>query len=329
MAQAPLSPVRAGSASATLAWSTADLLPWLVRWLTAAALVDWLVTRTVTRLAIFMPKSPPMIAVYQGMNWLGLVGSTVAGLTALAVVALIAVEEVRSRCGLWLAAMLVGLAGLALAAPVLPAGSWLPAAHGLTLLALVGLAVRSLRLEEGWSRRLAALLPGLAMLSAALYQAGPTLYVLLRLPGPPRWGMPLFHLGEVLVLLAAGALWWAYGRGASPRQWLVAALLPLLFLGAYRAAPAMTATLVVWSHGLTLSLAAWWYALALWLFGVTVLNARQHSPSIAVALLLLLAAGYAPQLTAQLCFGLVALWLLAQPAAAGQERSSTGPLRTL
>ncbi|MCS6844449.1 MAG: hypothetical protein NZ528_09055 [Caldilineales bacterium] len=319
MARMPLAPVRAGSLPAgertdrEAARTRSALLPTLLALLVAAALVDWLVTRTLTRLAIFVPKTPPMITAYQGLNWLGLAGSTLAGLAALAVVVLIAVREGRSRQGLWLAVALTGLAGLTVLVPLLPAGSWLPAIHGLTLLALGGLAVRSARLNGGWPRRLAALLPALAMLAAALSQAGPILYSLLRLPGPPRWGLPLFHLGEALVLLGALALWWAYGRGAARRYWLAAALPALLFLLAYRAAPAMTATIVVWSHGLTLSLAAWWYALALWLFGATVLRSlhgRHSSPPTAVALLLLAAAGYAPQLTAQLCFGLIALWLL-------------------
>ncbi len=69
-------------ASRTLA-RTATAPPFLAL-LTAAALADWLVTRTATRLAIFIPKTPEMIAGYQWLNWIGQFGSTLGALTALA-----------------------------------------------------------------------------------------------------------------------------------------------------------------------------------------------------------------------------------------------------
>ena len=49
-------------------WRVMDFLPTLWVLLAAAALVDWLVTRTVTRFAIFIPKTPAMITGYQALT---------------------------------------------------------------------------------------------------------------------------------------------------------------------------------------------------------------------------------------------------------------------
>ena len=58
----------------------ADAWSLTVRWLVWAALADWLVTRTLTRSAIFMPKTPAVIAVYQALTLAGqaMVGGSVS-----------------------------------------------------------------------------------------------------------------------------------------------------------------------------------------------------------------------------------------------------------
>lgn len=280
------------------------LLPWLV----AAALVDWLVTRTLTRLAIFVPKTPAMITGYQWLNWLGLAGSTMAAFLALLGVGAIVVIEWRVRRAWWLALPMAGLATITVLAPFFPPATWLPGYALLTVMVLLTLSWRIVRTQVSATVRLALSLPVLAMIAAALYQAAPTLYALLRWSGPPAWGLPLFRAGEGLVLLGAVALWWAYGRGADRRSWLAGGLLASLFAATYLAMPAMTATIVVWSHGLTLTLPWWLYAAALLLFAVTVIHAlRSGRRSVAYALLLLAAAGYAPQLSSQFWFGVIAL----------------------
>jgi len=68
-------------------------LPSLFRWLTLAALADWLITRTLTRSAIFMPKSPPVIAVYQALTVIGQLAFTLTALVALIVIGWIAFHE--------------------------------------------------------------------------------------------------------------------------------------------------------------------------------------------------------------------------------------------
>jgi hypothetical protein len=290
-----------------------DFFATLAPWLITAALVDWLVTRTITRFAIFIPKTPEMITGYQWLNWLGLAGSTMAAFLALLGVGAIVVIEWRVRRAWWLALPIAGLAMITVLAPFFPPAIWLPGYALLAVMVLLALSWRIVRTRASATVRLALWLPVLAMLAAALYQAAPTLYALLRWSGPPAWGLPLFRAGEGLVVLGAVALWWAYGRGADRRSWLAGGLLATLFTAAYLATPAMTATIVVWSHGLTLTLPWWLYAAALLLFGVTVIHAlRSGRRSVAYALLLLAAAGYAPQLSSQFWFGVIGLWLLSE-----------------
>ena len=298
-----------------------DFLAALLSFLVAAALVDWWVTRTLTRFAIFIPKTPIMITGYQWVNWLGLAGSTVAALLALLGVLYIVAAEWRARRA-WLALVMMGLATLTVLAPFLPPATWLPSYYLLMVTVLLTIGWRVVSKKSPKDLRLALLLPVLAMLAAALYQAAPTLYGLLRWPGPPAWGLPLFRLGEGLVMLGAFALWWAYGQDADRWSWLIGGVFAFCFAAAYLAAPAMTATIVVWSHGLTLSLPWWLYAITLLLYIVTVIhNLRSGQRIVAWALLLIAAAGYAPQLSSQFWFGVIGLWLLVET---GQNRYAEG-----
>lgn len=121
-----------------------------------------------------------------------------------------------------------------------------------------------------------------------------------------------FYAGELLVLAAAGGLWWVYGRGAARRTWLVAALVMLVFAIPRLLNPAMTGILAIWSTGLTLYLPWPLYAVALWLVGVAILhNLRGNQPA-GWAILLLVAGGLAPQLSTHAFYGVVALWWLVE-----------------
>ena len=297
--------------------STAGVPDWLWRLLVVTALLDWLVTRTAARFAIFMPKTPAMVVGYQALTWLGQAASTVAALTAWLCAGYLVVAAWRTGRGRVLATLGAALAVLSLVAPFLAPARWLPGYYLLALAVLLALTVHILRTQASRVARLAVLLPALAMVAAVLYQAAPTFYAIMHWPGPPTWGLPLFRAGEMLVVLGAGLLWWVYGRGADRRSWLYGGIPALLFGVGYLAAPAMTATIAIWSHGVTLSLPWWSYAAALWLVGVTVAwNLRGGRRAVAWGLLLLVAAGYAPQLSSQYWFGVLALWLLVETACA-------------
>lgn len=293
---------------ATLESEAVPPLLWL---LVLAGLTDWLVTRTLTRFAIFLPKTPAMITGYQILGWVGQIASTLAALLALATLFWIAHAEWRTQRNQWLGVWIAALGLLSLIFLLLPPGNWLLAYHLLAACILVTLGGAALRTPAPIAIRTARLLPVLAMTAALLHQAAPTLYTALRLPGPPLASTHLFQIGEMLVVAGAIALWWAYGRDTEARDWAVGALSALPFAAAYLYTPAMTATIVIWSTGLTLFLPWWVYAVALGLTAVAVVRQwRLGEQSIACAILLLAASGYAPQLSTQFFFGLIATWLL-------------------
>ncbi|MCS7038640.1 MAG: hypothetical protein NZP34_03460, partial [Caldilineales bacterium] len=282
-----------------------SLLPLLV----LAAVGDWLITRTLTRAFIFMPKPDGLLAVYHALNRLGRALTTLtAWLAWLALLWLVFVLWQRRER---ITAVLLG--GFALWHGLFmmrPPGSWLLVGQALGLLVVGALAARAVRLPDSQAR-LAVLFPAAALIAAALYQIGPTLAAWQGQPEPPVWSLVGFRGGEILVVLGAGALWWAYGRGARHRHAVFAAAPAVGFSAAFLAAPAMTAVLTVWSTGLTLFLPWPVYALALWLAGVTALVNWRRRPGLSAAVLLLAAAGYAPQLNTQWFLALVALFLLA------------------
>lgn len=274
--------------------------------LVLAAVGDWLITRTLTRAFIFMPKPVGLVAVYQGLSRLGQ-GLTV--LTAwLAWAALFGLVVILWQRRARITAGLVGAFALwHLLFLLRPPGHWLLLGQALGLLVILAFLTGAARLTDG-KARLAASVPAAALAAAALYQIGPTLAAFRGEPEPPAWSMFGFRIGEILVLLGAGALWWAYGRNARLRHRVLAAVPALGFSGAFLAAPTMTAVLAVWSTGLTLFLPWPVYALALWLTGVMVLANRQRRPWLSMAVLFLATAGYAPQLNIQWFLALIALF---------------------
>lgn len=303
----------------------------LLRWLVAAATFDWLVTRTLTRAAIFMPKPPLLLLVYQGLGLAGQVALALATLLALSVLSWIAWQSWQTQHAVGLPLALWGQAGLSLlfllAAPV----GWLALlGHFIYLLAIILCIRLGLSTPNGAAgaypgRWFACFLPALALISGRLHQALPAWYALWRWPGPAPLTELFFNLGELAVVLTPLVLWWVYGRGAGWQRGLAAALPALAFSGAHWHNAAMTGIMAVWSMGLTLYLPWPVYALTLWCAAVTVLvTLRQRDYPVGWAILLLAAGGYAPQLSVQAFLGLIALWLLAD----WSRQGATYPLAT-
>jgi len=320
------------------AWPGVSLYPSLVRWLALAALADWLIARTLARMAIFMPKPPALAVVYQFLGLAGGLATSLTALLGLITLGWIAWREWRAGAA-WLAPVLLSLIALSLVWLVVPASSWfLVATHWLGLLAI------GLILARGWGqspeilshlRLPVLLLPAMAFLAGRLYQAVSALYSAMSWPGPSFMASGLFYLGEALIVLSAVGLWWAYGSGASTRMWLVASFPALIFCAMHLVNPAMTGVLAIWSTGMTLFLPWPLYAASLWLVGVAVLASLRRGDPAGPAILLLAAGGYAPQLSAQVFVFLIALWLLASPEAqpgaaplAAQAQSTDNSLAT-
>ncbi len=306
----------------------------LMRWLVFSALADWLVTRTLARLAIFMPKSSVLLRFYQGLTWAGTLASTLAALLTLSAVLWLAWHSRRSGRGLFSFILLLA-AALNLAFLIALPKGW--ALLGFYLVLFIWLIWQAWEIwvnVQEMGQRLVYLLPGLALLLGLLHHVDQALYAALHLPGPAPISGGLFNLGEILAILSPVGLWWASKR--TPRRTDLAvytwALLPALaFSLFYWRNPSMAGVLSIWSTGLTLYLPWPLYALSLWLAGVIVLKNWGEKPALTWAVLLLAAGGYAPQLSTQAFWGLIGLGLLAAPpgltagARAGTEAVAGAP----
>lgn len=296
------------------------------KWLAVAAVVEWLLVRTVTRAAIHVPKPPMVIAVYTAVNQIGLVSAAFMALLAFALLLWLA-WQMRQTVILPLA--LIGLAVLSALFLFKIPPVWLALTYQLLAIIVIILIVSSgfwQRIAEterkmrGWGTAV-VLFPACALLAGLLVQLLPNLYTLLGWSGPPPFTKLLFNVGEVFVVGSVLVWWWQYGRSRSRQHWLIATVPAFLFVLTFWRDPAMTGILTIWSTGLTLFLPWPVYALALWLAGVTVLANWQVQPAIAYAILLLISAGYAPQLSSQLFCALIAVWQLGRPFPMTQTHS--------
>ena len=200
-----------------------------------------------------------------------------------------------------------------------PAG-WVAVGYHLLLGGIfLGLGGTAWRPSVRTGRALALGVSALALLARELYQAVPPVYQAMRLPGPPGFNQAILMAAELLVLLSVAALWGAYGRTKAWRTWITAALPALGLAVFWLVNPSMLGILTIWSVGLTLYLPWPVYALALWMAGMLVLKARKDGNPAGWAVLLLLAGGFNPQLSAQALLGVVALWLLARTEGEGES----------
>src|SRR3990172_2603533 len=85
-------------------------LPVFFRWLVLAAFVDWLVMRTLTRTAIFMPKPPPVILLYQVVGFAGQVVAALTGLLVMIVLSWLAWRVFRDTASYFIPAACLGAA---------------------------------------------------------------------------------------------------------------------------------------------------------------------------------------------------------------------------
>ena len=289
-----------------------DRMPPFLRWLSIAALADWLVTRTLARSAIFMPKSQPLLLVYQTLTLGGQLASVLSALLALLGVGWLA-WRLRGELKGLISLVLLSLTAISLVTMAIPPSNLAQAATQLLgLAAIFWIGLHAWRQATNPTQQAAVLLPGLALLIGRVYQTSQVVNAALDLADPPANALIFFNLGELLAVLSPIGIWWAFrrvGRGGLS-LYLWSGIPALLFVAGYFLNPSMTGILAIWSSGLTLYLPWPLYALSLWLFGFVLLAAWKQGSPAGVALLLLAAGGHAPQLSTQLFFGLVGLSLL-------------------
>lgn len=282
---------------------------WL-NWLVWAAGADWLLARTLARSAIFMPKSPAVLGVYQALTTLGQVAGVLSALLALLAVLRLAWSRRRRARGL-ISLGLAGLAGLSSLFLFAPSAGWMHLLYQALFLGVIAVqGWQAFASYENKDLRMAFLFPWAALCTGGLYQVVQALYTAAHWPGPPRFTFQLFNAGELFAVLTPIALWWVVGRKAR-RAFYLWALLPAVgFTGLYLSVSSMAGILAIWSTGLSLYLPWPLYAAAIWLAGVTLLACRKEGNPAGAALFLLAAGGYTPGLSSQAFLGLLALDLL-------------------
>lgn len=290
-------------------------VPILLRGLTWAALIDWLIGRTFTRSAIFMPKSTGMIVVFQTLSVVAQLAATLTSLLALGALIWIAWEEWQTRRKIVLPLALVGCAGFSLFFLfVAPTGGWAILEHGMSLavITLLTVRLRSATASKQWPLFFIAF----TLMISELYQLTPSIYEALHWSGPPAWTTTLFNFGELLAVLSPIGLWWAFRSKDDRRSSYAFALIPTLAVSIlHYLDPATTGIMAIWSVGLTLYLPWPIYGLSLWLASVTAITSARRGTAAGWVVLLLAAGGYAPQLSTQAFLGIIALWLIVQHTA--------------
>jgi len=289
--------------------------PDLLRWLALAALAEWLIGRSLTRAAIYIPKSAPMLAAFRGLTLVGQMALSLASLLAL--VALVAIAF-RGRRNLALSILLSSLVAASLVAMVVPLGGWGALLYHAATLIVVGLLVK-VHLDRPATRRerWAVGVTALALATAHFYLLVPPAGEALGLAGPSSLAIPLFATAELLFALTPLALWYAFGRTAPRWAWAVAILVVAAFAGMRLSQPSMVGILAMWSSGLSMYLPWPLYALSLAFAVVTVVAGARPRHPVGWAVILFAAAGNAPQLSTQAFYGVIALWALvtAEPLA--------------
>ena len=173
--------------------------PRLFKWLAAAAVVDWLLGRTLTRTAIFMPKAPPVLLAYQGMNVLAQLALTASALLA-HVGLLWLIWWLYQRSHRLLPTLLLILTSLNLLSLflALPGGMTL-GYQVIALWAVVEIARHAAKTSAGWLQRLTWAVPAGALAAGKLHQAVASLPGVLPIAGQPSCRM---HS------LVPGRRWW-------------------------------------------------------------------------------------------------------------------------
>jgi hypothetical protein len=277
-----------------------------------AAFVDWLVMRTLTRTAIFMPKPPPVILLYQVVGVVGQVVATLTGLLVMIALGWLAWNVFRDTASYFMPAACLGAAILNLLfLYILPTG-WLAVGYHALLAGLIlGFGLPTLRSSlRSRSQKAAALLLTLALAARELYQIIPAAYQAVKLPGPPAFNQAVFLSAELFAVLSLLAVWWAYGRTITWQAVLLASVPALAFAAFHLLNPAMLGIIAIWSTGFTLYLPWPVYALGLWAASLVVLTAAKQGSLAGWSVILLLAGGLTPQFSIQAFLGIIALWLL-------------------
>lgn len=312
--------------------SLASLIPYVLWPLLVAGLSELVLFRTLSRVGVHIPKQGVVLEIFDGLVEIGSYAFNVA--TAAAVVAVVVLSTAllkgqfgRRPLAIAVAPALIALAGVSVLLALLEEGPAARLVFGLisaaVMLALAGQALADRR--QAPVRSLIVLVTVLAYLGGQYHVLAVQAYQSFAVNSNPPAGMAALEVAEALVLLNTFLIFsvWSgvrlrHDSRPTLTQLAVAGALIALFLGSYYGRPdSSTASILsLWSLGLTLYLPVPLYALALGLFGATLVRcadrARRDETAVweLVALGLLPVAGLTLELTYQHLVALTALLLL-------------------
>ena len=314
---------RPGDSTFEAAWPALTGAPTVavVGWLVAASVVELLVLRTFTRVAIHIPGLERMAGPYTVLSDAGRLAYYSAAMLAIAALGTLTFAAWRSGTGLGRLAT-IAIAAVVLPAALLRAGPHLGEAAPLNTIALIGIGLLALLAAwaPGWRAGVVVGAFGAATLLSGWYTVA------------QGWGnfgasapasVELLRAAEYLAVGFAIASPLLFVRTVPRRAIIagmaVAALTLVIFMGN----PATTRMLLLWSHGLTGALPAIAYAAAAGCFATTVLAlVAAGRPLSAFGLVLLLVGGVGIQNTYQTALvatGLLSIMLDAIDAARATE----------
>jgi hypothetical protein len=275
--------------------------------LLVAAVSQVVLLRLVTRVGVHLPKDE---LATEAVRVSSLAGTYALNLTSILVTALaallLAVLAWRTR-PLALRWTLVALAGAmfwGLGLSLTTASAAAQALFGVTATVLA-VSVSALLGRSGLSAR-GRLALGLAVVAYVAYQYYALGHLLARELGyaaAPPFAIGVLRLGELFVVLAGGAAFWAWGAERwrrAGRPGMAFSFAPVVVIAVGTLAPAATTSiLALWTTGLSLYLPLPLYLLSLGLYLLTIAACWRSGDAfwISAGLLLVLLAGYMPEAT--------------------------------
>ena len=284
------------------------LLRQLATALLAAAVLETLLLRLVTRVGVHLPRGEAVSDGIQAASFFGALALNFASILAIVLVVLLLGsvalrtrnEIVRLLFAAISGAMLWGL-GWSLATGSATAD----ALFGLSAVLLVGWLGLVLVARGGPTRevRLALAIIVFAYFCYQYYTLSHLAFRLLDYGSVPPLSISVLRFGEGLVVVAGGAVFWAWGRGRWRRAGLVGVALVagiVLAVAFSSLAPASTTSiLALWTTGMSFYLPLPVYLLSLAFYLLTIVACWRSGDAfwVAAGLTLLLVAGYMPEAT--------------------------------
>ena len=276
----------------------------------AAVLAETLLLRIVVRVGVHVPKHAALTGLFETASTFGSLAFNFASVLALVLLALVltfVIASKRSRAFSPLIALLSGALFLGLFLTLVTDTPEADALFGVSA-ALLALTVLIVAMRTSDLTPAVAIALGLmvaAYLSYEYYTLSYVFYRILDYAAIPPLSLDALRLGEALAMVAAGAVFFAWGLprwGVIGRGGAAVVAVVLLTLTVAGLSPVSTmAILALWTTGVSLFLPFPVYLLALALFLLTIVACFRDRRAywIAAGLLLVLLAGYMAESTYQ------------------------------